>query len=824
MMMRTFQILLSCVVFVTAFAAGALEVRLAPVRRNVVSGRFIELQLESDKQITKIDAPEVKNARWENSYTSSGMRNINGKVSYTRLLMLAPEKEGEIIIPPFKVTSGSESAMTEEVRVRVLPRKSSNTGREAKIEEAVQGKMTIAGDKKSFYTGEEITIYCDLLIDEEFLNQIRPNYFPELLNTGNAVFTTWNYRNTKVKFQLSQPEEILVKERPFIRHRFTAQCRVMIPGIFAPGASVRVGILQQNREEDDFFGGFGSSFFSSSRLVPYTVRFNSVKPVEIRALPAVPAGMVSSGLVGKWKITGKLSSSSLHQGEAAELIFTFTGEGSGENFRAPDLKLPGFRVYPPEVTKKPRSITARYALIPLEPGEKIIKTAPAYFDTSLQKWQSTPFEFKAAVVKTASSAAVKQNFAPVVPENKKGVKEEKSSPQEQYLLYQKNKEGVLVKLPLIRNNMALLLFFLLGMPLAAVIIEIFNRRREKESASPELRAQRMRKKALRSLADELKSRGETSEFREKLLPLLGESMGLSAGASAGDIAEKVGDPELRSYFTALESSSYMPGASDKGELLTPAAKKALLKLLKKLSCWIVLFLFVSSARGGELNKLFNRGDFAGASTLYMRLADGGNGYRPDMLYNYGNCQYLLNNLPEARWALNLAQLLSPHDTALRANLELVNARLFAAGEKEGSFTAFLTDLRDRIRCDHYLLLAAAGWGILWILWSFRRKMESSVYYTLSGVLLFLVLLCLFSCAVQMHSTYSERRIIITAPDAELRTLPGKSSGTTESTLPGGCEGELLQRDSSGFSRVRINGREGWISEKSYKHTFPGKLF
>ena len=822
-MNKFFRIFLPVLLLLNAFVCGALEVRFEAVRRNVIAGRFIELQLVSDKKITGIETPEVKNARWENSYTSSSMQNINGKVSYTRLLMLAPLKEGEIVIPPFKVRAGNESAMTGEIRVRVLPRSNSDNSREAKIEDVLQGKITIAGNKRSFYTGEELTIFCDLLIDAEFINQIRPNYFPELLNTDNAVFTTWNYRNTQVRFQPSSPREILIKERPFMRHRFTARCRVLIPGTFAPGATIRVGILQQNREEDDFFG-FGGSFFSSNRFVPYTLRFTPAPPVEIKALPPLPEGMISSGLVGKWQISAKVSSSSLHQGEAAEVVLSFTGEGAEGNFRAPELKFPGFRVYPPEVTVKPRTITARYALIPLEPGEKSLKFAPAYFDPAQQKWQSTPFEFKTAVIKGNSAPALRQNFAPAAPRDKGEGKEKDASPQEQYLLYQKNMPGPLVELPLIRNSLFRFFLFLLGMPLAALFIELYFRRREKESASPELRAQKMRKKALRELADELKRKGDTPEFRKKLLPLLGESMGLSAGASAGEIAAHLEDPELCRYFTELESSSYMPGASQQSDLLTSSGKKALLGVLKKFSLWFMVLFFSAAAAGTGLNELFNRGDFAGASAHYLKLSGGGSGYRPGMLYNYGNCQYLMNNLPEAKWALNLAHLLAPHDREIRTNLELVNARLFAENERVSTFTAFLTGMRDRIRCDNYLLLAAFGWGVLWIVWSFRRKLGSSVYYSCSGAVLLLVVLSLLSAAAQMRSVYSADKIIITAKNAELRTLPGKNSGVVESTIPGGNEGELLQRDSSGFCRVRINGREGWIDGKTFKHTFPGKLF
>ena len=292
-MKRLFPLFLSFALL-CAFFCGALEVRLEPVRRNVTLGKFIQLQLSSDKKITAIDTPEIKGVRWENAYSSTGMQSINGKVTYTRTLMLVPSAEGVVTIPPFKVRAGSESAMTRELQVRVLPRSSSG-GKEAQITDVVKGEVSFGGEKKSFYAGEEIVVNCDLLIDAEFTSQIRPSHFPELLNTGDALFSTFTYRNGRIRFQILPPEELLIKERPFIRHRFTALCRILIPGTFAPGATMRLGILQQSSsDEDDFFGGFGGSFFSSSRYAPYTLKFTPAPAAQIKALPPLPAGMLNN--------------------------------------------------------------------------------------------------------------------------------------------------------------------------------------------------------------------------------------------------------------------------------------------------------------------------------------------------------------------------------------------------------------------------------------------------------------------------------------------------------------------------------------------------
>ena len=174
--------------------------------------------------------------------------------------------------------------------------------------------------------------------------------------------------------------------------------------------------------------------------------------------------------------------------------------------------------------------------------------------------------------------------------------------------------------------------------------------------------------------------------------------------------------------------------------------------------------------------------------------------------------------------MNLARLLAPGDNEIRTNLELVNAQLFTPEEQGGSFSSALAEMRDRIRCDHYFLFAAFCWGMLWILWSLRRKMGTSVFLGCFGAVLCLCLLSLASGISQMKGIYSSSRIIVTARSAELRTLPGRNSGAAESTVPGGSEGELIQQDNSGYSRVRINGREGWISQKSYRAAFPGKIW
>ena len=176
-------------------------------------------------------------------------------------------------------------------------------------------------------------------------------------------------------------------------------------------------------------------------------------------------------------------------------------------------------------------------------------------------------------------------------------------------------------------------------------------------------------------------------------------------------------------------------------------------LLKKFALVLLLFCLSSPAAGSSFNASFNRGDFAKAAAEYRSLMGDSRGFYPNMLYNSGNCQYHLNNLPQARWALNLASLLDPSDGEIRANLHQVNARLFQNGEEQGSFSGALKEMRDRIRCDTFLLLGTFFWGLIWLLWSFRRKLSKGIFYSAASFLAFFCLLCFISCFAQQRSTY-----------------------------------------------------------------------
>jgi hypothetical protein len=63
--------------------------------------------------------------------------------------------------------------------------------------------------------------------------------------------------------------------------------------------------------------------------------------------------------------------------------------------------------------------------------------------------------------------------------------------------------------------------------------------------------------------------------------LLGEAAGLSAGASASELAEVMDSGELRTYFSRLDLAGFRPGGEAEEPELTPAARERAVETAEK---------------------------------------------------------------------------------------------------------------------------------------------------------------------------------------------------------------------------------------------------
>ena len=335
------------------------------------------------------------------------------------------------------------------------------------------------------------------------------------------------------------------------------------------------------------------------------------------------------------------------------------------------------------------------------------------------------------------------------------------------------------------------------------------------------REKRQLKQELKTLIRQIRESGNAIQsVKQHGISEIAQLSGLPAGATAQDLAEKVDDPELKEFFTALAQESFAPGGIT--AKVSAASEAKFLKYLKHLAIIICSLVFLNVNAGGmdKADAAYNAGDYQTAAAEYRRMLQNDQISVP-LLYNLGCTEYKLGNLPAAKVWFTRAVLAAPRDAECRANLELVNSRLqLESVENQTGFTEQLTAFRDSIcRPDQYLALAAGGVMVLCILFILRGRRGSVWRWSVSGAVLFLTVLALWAAMAQAESSYSPDNLILTGKTPELRSLPVENSGTVLKKLIPGSEAVLIEKRGS-WLRINCDGAVGWLPEDQVMRVFP----
>ena len=151
-----------------------------------------------------------------------------------------------------------------------------------------------------------------------------------------------------------------------------------------PGTQLQCQVLVRSRRR----GGLFDDFFGARARGEAKILSSSPIEVEVRPLPAAPSGF--SGLVGDFKIAGRISKRELKVGESATWKLTVSGTGNVQMIGEPNLpELTSFKTYdePPTSSinrsgsKLSGSRSYSKALVPLDSGELTVPAARlTYFD------------------------------------------------------------------------------------------------------------------------------------------------------------------------------------------------------------------------------------------------------------------------------------------------------------------------------------------------------------------------------------------------------------------------------------------------------------
>ena len=826
-----------------AAADPTVSVTVSPA--SVAAGERVTFSLTLDRRLTEgLRLPPLENGRWITNSVSQRVESINFKTSCTYEIPIQTEREGTLKIPAFTFRLDGKEVTTRPLEVKVLPPGSQpavqSSGESLTMKEAAFGTIRVPEERRTFYVGEEIPLELNLWLLPAL--RARLAEYPELSGLDNVVFRDYSGSNPQMRrFDRPTERRELLDNRYYGVLTFRTAFRATVPGKLTPGANATVSIVRDDgrrarRPRSPFDDDFFDSFFSRENRVPYRVSFEPGPELTIKALPAAPADCINLGLIGNWEVTCRFDQNSGKVGEPLSLNITAVGDGSPETFATPKLKLDGFRVYPGEVkrsTPDSRSrIELKYALIPLVPGEKSISLKFVTFQPGTGKYVRHSFDLKLPVVKSDRPlSGTVSDSTPAAEAERAAIPEPEvakiPAPREE-LFYLKAEPGSGVSLPLIRNRIGWILLFLLGGPLAALLLEWRFRRRERLEHDPEFARRIALRKQLPQLLKRLRGESDAAPvLRDEAVPYLAEALHLPPGAGASEIARKIDDPELAALFHSLEAESFKPAGSEHTPVtLTPQLRSRLAALLKRLSLFALAFLAltaVAAQLSTSFNADFEKGNFKAAAAGYEKQLNPA-APAPNVLYNLASAHYRLGDLPQARLRFEQAHLLAPRDSETLENLNLVNRKLVQPEiGTAGSPGALLTWCRDRLRPDDYLTVAAAMFAVLCLAFGLRRSLRRNTLIVVESVATALLLLSLAAAAAQAVGPYNPDRAIVIGNTLELRSLPAASSGRAEATIPGGSTAFIVERRGD-WVRLRVNGRDGWAPAAQVKLIFPGGIF
>lgn len=353
-----------------------------------IEGRSIDLKGE-------ISTPELTNLQIVGGPSvSSRMSFINGAISQARqyTLLLRAIAIGPARIGPVHARLGDTDRSTAPIELEVVagrlaaarPRPmdpfdvfrqddpfDSVFGRQRPEPQQVKVVLTAEASRSRVFVGEPLllTFY---LYTQAAVSGIE-------LEQAPAFPGFWS---EELPQQEEQPRGERVERDGEPYQRFAVLQRLLYPtragDLDIPAASFRLGIPQR--------GGFFDPAFGRTSVITRTT-----EPVRIRveALPSEPS---FAGAVGKLRAQTTLDRAAVAVGEAATLRFRVQGTGNLRWIdRAPEVSIPGVRVYPPQVSTDVKagpaglsgSRTWEFVLIPETAGTHRIPPLPfTYLDTS----------------------------------------------------------------------------------------------------------------------------------------------------------------------------------------------------------------------------------------------------------------------------------------------------------------------------------------------------------------------------------------------------------------------------------------------------------
>lgn len=800
----------------TVAAAEKFQAVLEP--STVMEGENFMLQLSSDGN----EQPELLEVPAGFTYqgSSQSTRIVNGKRSNTVGYQFAAPPAGTHKIPPLKVRVGREQFKTPELVLNVVKDNTAGLGAEDVFAKAEIGKKA-----EKFYVGE----YIPLSVNVYYPQKIRLQLAYPVLDIGKSIFRDFRKSNPEnPSFAPVRRGRKVNDDKLFEEVRFMTSFRPLAPGKLTVRGKVNCNILipekRRSRDPfDDFWGG-GINY----RRIARELKISSDE-LTILPLPPQPENGFFLGLVGQYQARAELSAGSVNALEPVSLDITLRSENSFESLTVPELALKDCRVYPGEVRYTEGGCVVSYAIIPLKEGMQKIKCDFFYFDPVSGKYKNIAIdrslEVKPAVGKSTAVAPASLMTPAAASTAAKESVELPPVPRTTLLYCKKSPSGAVYNFYR-RNRIELALLLFIAGPLVwllSVLVrkirrnseDLAEKRREKAGTLRNILAEKLRNAPVDDLP--LLATGEVADF-------LSDRWKLPAGATPEDVANAAEDEKLSEVLRECSNISYLPKELVKNALSDPEyVRKQLLNALK-ITVVFVSVMIVPSVDGKDAAvpatwkdalHAYDQGKYTAAKNYFEKYQQE-NGNDPNVFYNLG-CIAEANGEPEmALWYLECAGLLSPHDSAIFENRNVMRSKFFlpSAHTLDTPQKALLM-VRDQLHPQDYLVLAALCWFAFFVLLSLQKKLPAGVVWGSGAGLLAAMLLFLSVMTVQYNSVYRANHALVVTRNAEVFTFPGVHNGKQVGSLSGGTPVDIIEEQTD-YSLVRAGNIEGWTANKNIR--------
>jgi tetratricopeptide (TPR) repeat protein len=813
-------VLLAVLAFANAAIAQQVQARISATEAS--AGVILQYELVSALGNPFFAAlPQVDGIRWLGEpSTRQNVRIVNGRrtTEFATTYSFVGTQPGRLRIPGNGVSLRNRSGVFEANDITIQIQSA---------EHIIRLQLTYNGKPeppKAVFLGQEVVIGIELLVNSgiqthnSFTNNVN-NLLPKL-ELNNVVFKDYSKENEYTdKFRLAVTLPSLKQQTRTVRQVANRSYALfpyetaIIPlevGTISGHVSHTFIFTPQNQRRDpfSFFGGRAAQIFVESKFPEI-----AVKPIP---KPSDADGQFL-GLIGEWAIAATTDQPSVKVNNAVDLILTVKGKGDISTLRAPKLEFPGFRHFDPNVTKDANSASGKivWTVIPLHMDSQLPNLELATFSPAQGNFIKHQLRPRVTVEEGDPGVAVAPPSTPTLPADTGDLLfQDNEATRQSGILYIKPSLSAYLQVPLAGNARAFLILLLLLGPLGFVGVSWFCGRQEKLSGNIAYRRKHdaQRKRAAVYAALKAASEEELPDvIRNELVPYLIAVKELPPGATIQDLLATIDDPELVDILKAVEASGFMPGSGPKIDVVH------LLNLLAKSAIWLLAGMLANLALPAEANEAmsvaasaYENNKIDEAEAQYDALLRPGRA-NAHLLYNLGNCAFQRGEYGLAVARYEQARRLKPRDSDITENLNFVRGQLQLAPINNAEDPiSVLANVRDYLRPDEWLRLAALAWLLVWLLLALRRARGMPLFIP-AAVSLGVAAVCVMAWFTQQQSTYRDNQGVILQASTPLFSVPhtGDEHDSAKQVVDTGKYVDI-QEWRSEWLRVRVDQDEGWV--------------